>query len=298
MAVQRRRAAEELDLAVERGAQPQRQRHRARVVGPDQADQLAAAEFAAAYQKLEVSPGAETLIRTLRRDGLHLFNIRYWDPALPVIVKLGESVLVRYDPRNLSKVYVAGSDERYHPIPYADLTLPPITLWEQRAAMTKLRDDGDNAPAQTKIFEAVLDQRALVERANAKTKADFKAASDAYLPDVRARLDRIMMSSDAEAGLDALLDAGALSAILPEVEAMVGFGDGEYTNTTGTHPWFRVGFSPRKAALALYVPGAVESELLADLGPHSTGKGCLYIKDLRAVDMSVLRQIIERGARA
>lgn len=60
------------------------------------------------------------------------------------------------------------------------------------------------------------------------TKADFKAASDAYLPDVRARLDRIMMSSDAEAGLDALLDAGALSAILPEVEAMVGFGDGEW----------------------------------------------------------------------
>lgn len=80
--------------------------------------------------------------------------------------------------------------------------------------------------------------------------------------------------------------------------SILGFGDGEYTNTTGTHPWFRVGFSPRKAALALYVPGAVESELLADLGPHSTGKGCLYIKDLRAVDMSVLRQIIERGARA
>lgn len=109
--------------------------------------------------------------RTLRRDGLHLFNIRYWDSVLPVIVKLGESVIVRYDPRNLSKVYVAGSDERYHPIPYADLTLPPITLWEQRAAMAKLRIDGDNAPAQAKMFEAVLDQRALVDKANAKTKA-------------------------------------------------------------------------------------------------------------------------------
>ena len=109
--------------------------------------------------------------RTLRRDGLHLFNIRYWDSVLPVIVKLGESVLVRYDPRNLSKVYVAGSDARYHPIPYADLTLPPITLWEQRAAMAKLRVDGDNSPAQAKMFEAVLDQRALVDQASAKTKA-------------------------------------------------------------------------------------------------------------------------------
>ena len=109
--------------------------------------------------------------RTLRRDGLHLFNIRYWDSVLPVIVKLGESVLVRYAPRNLSKVYVTGSDARYHPIPYADLTLPPITLWEQRAAMAKLRVDGNNASAQAKMFEAVLDQRALVEQANAKTKA-------------------------------------------------------------------------------------------------------------------------------
>ena len=109
--------------------------------------------------------------RTLRRDGLHLFNIRYWDSVLPVIVKLGESVLVRYDPRNLSKVYVAGSDGRYHRIPLADLTLPPITLWERRAAMAKLRVDGGNTPAQAKMFEAVVDQRALVDQANAKTKA-------------------------------------------------------------------------------------------------------------------------------
>lgn len=41
--------------------------------------------------------------------------------------------------------------------------------------MTKLRDDGDNAPAQTNRFEAVLDQRALVERANAKTKAAWRS---------------------------------------------------------------------------------------------------------------------------
>lgn len=102
-------------------------------------------------------------------------------------------------------------------------------------------------------------------------------------------------------------DAGELARLMAEVTAappvmwggsIVGFGEGEYANTTGTHPWFRVGFSPRKAALALYIPGAVDSDLLEHLGPHSTGKGCLYIKDLRAVDVTVLRQIIERGARA
>lgn len=60
------------------------------------------------------------------------------------------------------------------------------------------------------------------------SRDDFRTAAELYLPDVRARLDRVMMSDDAEAGLDALLAAGALSAILPEVEAMVGFGDGEW----------------------------------------------------------------------
>jgi poly(A) polymerase len=60
------------------------------------------------------------------------------------------------------------------------------------------------------------------------SRDDFRVAAQIWLPDVRARLDRVMMSDDAEAGLDALLESGALSAILPEVEAMVGFGDGEW----------------------------------------------------------------------
>jgi poly(A) polymerase len=57
---------------------------------------------------------------------------------------------------------------------------------------------------------------------------DYRAAAQRHLPDVRARLDRVVMSPDAEAGLDALLESGALGAILPEVESLVGFGDGEW----------------------------------------------------------------------
>ncbi len=62
----------------------------------------------------------------------------------------------------------------------------------------------------------------------AASRGDYRKAAELWLPDVRARLDRVMMSGDAEAGLDALLACGALSAMLPEVEAMVGFGDGEW----------------------------------------------------------------------
>lgn len=91
-------------------------------------------------------------------------------------------------------------------------------------------------------------------------------------------------------------DAQRLAGILAEElgaptmwgSSIVGYGEGEYTTSKGKQPWFRVGFSPRKANLVLY--GLPESD--DSLGPHSRGKGCLYIKDLSAIDESVLRELI------
>ncbi|HMI83627.1 MAG TPA: HD domain-containing protein [Polyangiaceae bacterium] len=60
------------------------------------------------------------------------------------------------------------------------------------------------------------------------TTADWEAAVARLLPDLRSRLDQIMLGKDPEAGLDALLACGALTALLPEVGALVGFGDGEW----------------------------------------------------------------------
>jgi poly(A) polymerase len=57
---------------------------------------------------------------------------------------------------------------------------------------------------------------------------DFVAAVKLDARAVRERLDRLMMGTDPEAGLDALHQSGALAAIFPEVHAMIGFGDGEW----------------------------------------------------------------------
>jgi poly(A) polymerase len=57
---------------------------------------------------------------------------------------------------------------------------------------------------------------------------DFRVAAEKHMDDLRARLDRVMMAEDAEAGLDALLECGALVSLLPSVEKMVGFGDAEW----------------------------------------------------------------------
>ncbi len=58
--------------------------------------------------------------------------------------------------------------------------------------------------------------------------ASFVALARKDALKVRERLDRVVMGSDPESGLDALLASGALAAMFPEVHAMVGFGDGEW----------------------------------------------------------------------
>ncbi|WP_370619872.1 DUF1801 domain-containing protein [Mumia sp. Pv 4-285] len=76
---------------------------------------------------------------------------------------------------------------------------------------------------------------------------------------------------------------------------IVGFGSYHYRYESGREgdaP--AAGFAPRKAATTIYLPdgiGTYEAEL-ARLGPHTTGVGCLYVKDLEDVDLAVLEKIV------
>lgn len=83
--------------------------------------------------------------------------------------------------------------------------------------------------------------------------------------------------------------------------SIVGFGTYHYKYETGTEGDVPlVGFSPRKAATVLYL-GLGEDwskPLLAKLGKHTAGKGCLYIKKLADVDAKVLESLVrEKVAR-
>jgi len=80
--------------------------------------------------------------------------------------------------------------------------------------------------------------------------------------------------------------------------SMVGFGHLRYTYETGhSGETFRVGFSPRKAALTLYglTMYGSNTDLLERLGKHRVGKSCLYVNKLEDVDRDVLRQLVRRG---
>jgi len=104
--------------------------------------------------------------RLIRRDGIRLFNIHYWDNYLsPLAGRSQQPVIVKYDPRNLSRIYLRDDGGHYWPIPYRDLALPPISLWEHREAMKRLRQDGRQTVDERLIFSTILEQRKLVERA-------------------------------------------------------------------------------------------------------------------------------------
>ena len=77
--------------------------------------------------------------------------------------------------------------------------------------------------------------------------------------------------------------------------SIVGFGDFEYVNSAKqTNSWFQCGFSPRKAALTLYLMGGYPKDAasLKKLGKAKTGGGCLYIKSLDDVSMPSLSAMI------
>jgi hypothetical protein len=104
-------------------------------------------------------------------------------------------------------------------------------------------------------------------------------------------------------------DAEAVTALMTEVtgteptmwgSSIVGFGSYHYRYASGREgDWPAVGLSPRKQALTIYVSAGFDGydDLLARLGPHSTGKSCLYIKRLSDVDEGALRELVKGGFR-
>ena len=83
--------------------------------------------------------------------------------------------------------------------------------------------------------------------------------------------------------------------------SIVGFGSYHYRYESGHEGTAAlVGFSPRKANLVLYLVGGLADrypQLLKRLGPHRTGKGCLYLKRLDDLDREVLHELVDRTLR-
>jgi hypothetical protein len=79
--------------------------------------------------------------------------------------------------------------------------------------------------------------------------------------------------------------------------SIIGFGNMRYKSpATGREvDWLRIGFSPRKANLSLYLFLNIKehTDTLKKLGKHKTGVGCLYINKLEDIDLKVLKGMMD-----
>ena len=116
--------------------------------------------------------------RLVRRDGVRLFGIIYQDGALAHLVDHGAGKLrVKYDPRNLSAVFVELPGGDHVRVPYADIRRQPITLWEHREAVQRLRQEGHRSVDEHAIFTSITEQRRVLVEAQSRSKAARRAVA-------------------------------------------------------------------------------------------------------------------------
>lgn len=124
-------------------------------------------------------------------------------------------------------------------------------------------------------------------RAGEGSVADFIAA----VPDARRREEAV--------AIDAI--HRRVTGLEPAMwgPTMIGYGSYRYRYASGHEgEAMRAGFSPRKAAMTIYLMGHYcdrqpeADALFARLGKHKTGKSCLYISRLAKVDMGALESLV------
>lgn len=118
--------------------------------------------------------------RTLTRSGFVIDHVHYFSDALkPWIACRGDlgRFVIRRDPRDLSRVWVLDPEGfSYLEVPYRRLSRPPLSVWEHRAALERLRAEGRAQVDEDALFRMVETMRMITDTAQASTR---KARRDA-----------------------------------------------------------------------------------------------------------------------
>ncbi|WP_197540202.1 Mu transposase C-terminal domain-containing protein [Saccharothrix espanaensis] len=112
--------------------------------------------------------------RSLSRTGFQIDHVQYYGDALkPWIARrerLGKFVL-RRDPRDISRIWALSPEgDAYVEVPYRTLSRPPISVWEQQAALARLREQGRAEVDEQSVFTMVERMRQITEDAGASTR--------------------------------------------------------------------------------------------------------------------------------
>ena len=117
--------------------------------------------------------------RTVQEYGIQYEGISYWTDALrrfihakdPKSLKRKRLFICRYDPRNLSKIWMFDEDANvYIEVPYRDLSRPAISIWELREAKKRLKEKSMASTNEELIFKSIDEMRDIVKDESHKTK--------------------------------------------------------------------------------------------------------------------------------
>lgn len=116
--------------------------------------------------------------RTVQTFGVTIDGMRYYAEALRPWInaknpKTGKKrdLVFRRDPRDISAVWFFDPDlKQYFKIPFADQSLPAMSIWEYQQARDKLKREGAAGVSEHEILRAVTELRVHVEEAKARTK--------------------------------------------------------------------------------------------------------------------------------
>jgi putative transposase len=120
------------------------------------------------------------IMATVQRYGIQIQGVHYWCDALryfagdhdPNAGKNRPKYICRYDPRNLSKIWMFDpKSEKYIEVPYRDLSRPPVSLWEIKESKRQLKKESMATTNEELIFKTIDRMRELVADEAGKTKA-------------------------------------------------------------------------------------------------------------------------------
>ena len=122
--------------------------------------------------------------------------------------------------------------------------------------------------------------------------------TDADVEAFLSGVSNLHRQADARAMCELMADLTGEPAVMWG-KSIIGFGTVHYRYDSGREGDAPLAaFSPRATQLVIYLVSEFadrHARLVSQLGPHTTGKGCLYVKRLDSVDLGVLRQLIHRS---
>lgn len=134
--------------------------------------------------RLSLLPSVE---RSIQQFGVTIEKIHYYHDVLRRWIKAKNSdksvrkFIFKIDPRDISTIWFYDPDIRdYFPIPYRNVSYPPISRWELRMIKQKLAEQNIDNPDESMLFKAYDNMKKIQDNASTKTARKQKETKKAH----------------------------------------------------------------------------------------------------------------------